>query len=55
MPGGDAEAYKYLAPIVEKVAAQTEDGPCVTYIGPGGSGTWCVLNLRCISFVMRKS
>lgn len=38
MPGGDAEAYKYLAPIVEKVAAQTEDGACVTYIGPGGSG-----------------
>lgn len=39
MPGGDAEAYKYLQPIVEKVAAQTDDGPCVTYIGKGGSGT----------------
>jgi hypothetical protein len=38
MPGGDAEAYKYLQPIVEKVAAQTEDGACVTYIGPGGAG-----------------
>ena len=38
MPGGDAESYKYLAPIVEKVAAQTEDGACVTYIGPGGAG-----------------
>ncbi len=40
MPGGDAEAYKYLQPIVEKVAAQTDDGPCVTYIGPGGSGNF---------------
>lgn len=40
MPGGDAEAYKYLQPIVEKVAAQTNDGPCVTYIGPGGSGNF---------------
>lgn len=40
MPGGDAEAYKYLAPIVEKVAAQTDDGACVTYIGPGGSGNF---------------
>lgn len=40
MPGGDAEAYSYLAPIVEKVAAQTDDGPCVTYIGPGGSGNF---------------
>ncbi|KAL4438006.1 hypothetical protein ABPG77_004227 [Micractinium sp. CCAP 211/92] len=40
MPGGDAEAYKYLQPIVEKVAAQTDDGPCVTYIGKGGSGNY---------------
>ena len=40
MPGGDAEAYKYLAPIVEKVAAQTDDGACVTYIGPGGAGNF---------------
>ncbi|WPT13338.1 6-phosphogluconate dehydrogenase, decarboxylating 2 [Picochlorum sp. SENEW3] len=40
MPGGDAEAYSYLAQIVEKVAAQTDDGPCVTYIGPGGSGNF---------------
>lgn len=40
MPGGDADAYKYLAPIVEKVAAQTDDGACVTYIGPGGSGNF---------------
>ena len=40
MPGGDEDAYKYLAPIVEKVAAQTDDGACVTYIGPGGSGNF---------------
>lgn len=38
MPGGDPEAYKHLQPIVEKVAAQTDDGACVTYIGKGGSG-----------------
>ena len=43
MPGGNAEAYKFLQPIVEKVAAQTDDGPCVTYVGPGGaSGGWVV-------------
>lgn len=40
MPGGDAEAYKYLQPIVEKVAAQTDDGACVTYVGPGGAGAF---------------
>jgi len=27
-----------VAPIFEKIAAQTDDGPCVTYIGPGGAG-----------------
>ena len=40
MPGGDAAAYEFLRPIVEKVAAQTDDGPCVTYVGPGGA--WVV-------------
>lgn len=40
MPGGEAEAYAYLQPIVEKVAAQTDDGPCVMYIGKGGAGNY---------------
>ena len=38
MPGGDREGYDELAPILTKIAAQHADGPCVTYIGPGGSG-----------------
>ena len=38
MPGGDRAAYDELAPIFLKIAAQHADGPCVTYIGPGGSG-----------------
>jgi 6-phosphogluconate dehydrogenase len=38
MPGGDRAAYEDLAPILTKIAAQHPDGPCVTYIGPGGSG-----------------
>jgi 6-phosphogluconate dehydrogenase len=38
MPGGDRAAYEELAPILTKIAAQHKDGPCVTYIGPGGSG-----------------
>ena len=38
MPGGDKAAYEELAPILTKIAAQHRDGPCVTYIGPGGSG-----------------
>lgn len=38
MPGGTEPAYRELEPILTKIAAQVEDGPCVTYIGPGGAG-----------------
>ncbi len=38
MPGGTKAAYDYLAPILTKIAAQVDDGPCVTYVGPGGAG-----------------
>jgi 6-phosphogluconate dehydrogenase len=38
MPGGDREAYEQIRPIWEAIAAKVDDGPCVTYIGPGGAG-----------------
>ncbi|MFQ5709995.1 MAG: NADP-dependent phosphogluconate dehydrogenase [bacterium] len=40
MPGGSQSAYKEVEPIMTAVAAKAEeDGePCVTYLGPGGSG-----------------
>jgi 6-phosphogluconate dehydrogenase len=38
MPGGTQSAYKDLEPILTKIAAQVDDGPCVTFIGPGGAG-----------------
>ncbi|MBD1848618.1 NADP-dependent phosphogluconate dehydrogenase [Leptolyngbya sp. FACHB-711] len=38
MPGGTESAYREIEPIVTKIAAQVDDGPCVTYIGSGGSG-----------------
>src|SRR5258705_6422756 len=38
MPGGDAQAYEQVRPVWEAIAAKVPDGPCVTYIGPGGSG-----------------
>jgi 6-phosphogluconate dehydrogenase len=37
MPGGSAEAYALVRPVLEKIAAQV-DGPCCTYIGPRGAG-----------------
>ncbi|MED5384054.1 MAG: NADP-dependent phosphogluconate dehydrogenase [Cyanobacteriota bacterium] len=38
MPGGTKASYDAIESLVNKMAAQVEDGPCVTYIGPGGSG-----------------
>jgi 6-phosphogluconate dehydrogenase len=38
MPGGTISSYEYLEPIFRKIAAQVDDGPCVTYCGPGGAG-----------------
>ena len=38
MPGGDRAAYEQIRPIWEAIAAKVDDGPCVTYIGPGGAG-----------------
>ena len=38
MPGGTKAAYESIEPIVTKIAAQVDDGPCVTYVGPGGAG-----------------
>ncbi len=38
MPGGTKASYEAIESLVQKMAAQVEDIPCVTYIGPGGSG-----------------
>eukprot|EP00252_Welwitschia_mirabilis_P025758 TRINITY_DN8189_c0_g1_i1.p1 TRINITY_DN8189_c0_g1~~TRINITY_DN8189_c0_g1_i1.p1 ORF type:complete len:541 (+),score=93.78 TRINITY_DN8189_c0_g1_i1:172-1623(+) len=40
MPGGSYEAYKYIEDILLRIAAQVDSGPCVTYIGKGGSGNF---------------
>lgn len=38
MPGGSEIAYKYIVEIFEKISAKYNYEPCVTYIGPNGSG-----------------
>lgn len=40
MPGGPREAFEIVSPILTKIAAQVNDGPCVTYIGEGGAGNY---------------
>ncbi|MEV4644775.1 NADP-dependent phosphogluconate dehydrogenase [Saccharopolyspora sp. NPDC049357] len=39
MPGGSAESYASLGPMLEKIAAKAADGaPCVTHVGADGAG-----------------
>lgn len=38
MPGGSPEAYAVIESIVKAVAAKVNGDPCVTHIGPRGSG-----------------
>ena len=38
MPGGSAEAYKTLGPILESIAAVVDGVPCVTHVGTDGAG-----------------
>ncbi len=38
MPGGPAESYAAVGPMLERVAAQVDGEPCCTHIGPDGSG-----------------
>jgi len=38
MPGGEKESYEILQPMLSKIAAQVDSGPCVTHLGPGGAG-----------------
>ena len=38
MPGGPAESYKSLGPLLEEISAHVDGVPCCTHIGPDGVG-----------------
>lgn len=38
MPGGDRSAYQHVQATLESIAAKTDSGPCVTYVGADGAG-----------------
>jgi len=38
MPGGDENAYHYMQPVLEKIAAKVNNMPCVAYLGKHGAG-----------------
>ncbi len=38
MPGGPAAAYQAMRPVLERIAAQADDGPCTAYCGTSSAG-----------------
>jgi 6-phosphogluconate dehydrogenase len=38
MPGGTKDSYAAIRPVFEAIAARSDSGPCVTHVGPDGSG-----------------
>lgn len=38
MPGGSAESYKRLGPMLEKISAHVDGEPCCTHVGTDGAG-----------------
>ncbi|HVX43582.1 MAG TPA: NADP-dependent phosphogluconate dehydrogenase [Mycobacteriales bacterium] len=38
MPGGPAESYASLGPILENIAAKVDGTPCCVHVGPDGAG-----------------
>jgi 6-phosphogluconate dehydrogenase len=38
MPGGSAQSYERLGPILESIAARVDGTPCCTHVGPDGAG-----------------
>ena len=66
MPGGSKQAYQLVEPVLTKIAAQTEDGSCCTYVGAGSAGHYVkmvhngieygIMQILCEAYdVMRKS
>ncbi len=38
MPGGSAESYATLGPMLERISAKVDGVPCCTHVGPDGAG-----------------
>src|SRR5690606_28295622 len=38
MPGGSAESYESLGPLLESISAKVDGDPCCTHVGPDGAG-----------------
>jgi 6-phosphogluconate dehydrogenase len=54
MPGGDKEAYRYLRPILEAIAAKADGKPCVAYMGNGPAGHYVKMVHNGIEYAMMQ-
>lgn len=54
MPGGDQEAYQYLKPILEAIAAKSDGVPCVAYMGNGAAGHYVKMVHNGIEYAMMQ-
>jgi len=55
MAGGDKEAYDEVKEILEKIAAKTEDGPCVAYLGRGSAGHFVKMTHNGIEYAIMQA
>src|SRR5215211_5129444 len=54
MPGGDKEAYQYLKPILEAIAAKAGGTPCVAYMGNNAAGHYVKMVHNGIEYAMMQ-
>jgi 6-phosphogluconate dehydrogenase len=54
MPGGDKNAYEYLKPILEAVAARSGNDPCVAYMGNHAAGHYVKMVHNGIEYAMMQ-
>jgi 6-phosphogluconate dehydrogenase len=54
MPGGDKEAYQYLKPILEAIAAKSGNVPCVAYMGNNAAGHYVKMVHNGIEYAMMQ-
>lgn len=55
MPGGSREAYELTKDILVEIAAQTESGPCCTYVGNGAAGHFVKMLHNGIEYAMMQA
>ena len=54
MPGSNEQSFNAVKNILENIAAKTEDGPCVTFIGNGAAGHYTKMVHNGIEYAMMQ-